>query len=117
LRTAFKYYKTVATQSQYVLATFPNCVNSFAGYGVVYTAREILASFKSKEITMKQLIALIATAFAVTAFAQAPAPKKEEKKVEAKPAVTAPAPAASTPAKAEVKSEAKAPAKAETTKK
>ena len=107
---------TVVTQLQYVLATLPNCVNSFVGYGVVYTAREILASFKSKEITMKQFIALIATVFAVSVFA-ADAPKKEEKKVEAKPAVTAPAPAASTPAKAEVKSEAKAPAKAETTKK
>jgi hypothetical protein len=67
---------------------------------------------------MKQLIALIATTVALSAFA-ADAPKKEEKKVEAKPAVTTPAPAASTPApaKADVKSEAKAPAKAETAKK
>ena len=68
---------------------------------------------------MKQLIALITAAFAVTAFAAEPA-KKEEKKVEAKPAVTTPAaPAASTtaPAKADTKSEAKAPAKAETVKK
>jgi preprotein translocase subunit SecG len=100
------------------LATLPNCVNLLQGYGVVYTAREILASFKSKEITMKQFIAIIATVFAVTAFAQAPAPKKEEKKVEAKPAVTAPAPAASTPAKVDAKSATPAPAaKAETTKK
>ena len=94
---------TVVAQSQHVLATLPNCVNLLQGCGVVYTAREILASFKSKEITMKQLIALIATTFAVTAFAAEPA-KKEEKKVEAKPAVTAPAPAASTPAKADAKS-------------
>jgi hypothetical protein len=98
------------------LATLPNCVNLSQGYGVVYTAREILASFKSKEITMKQFVALIATVFAVSVFA-ADAPKKEEKKVEAKPAVTAPAPVASTPAKVDAKSEAKAPAKAETTKK
>jgi len=105
------------TQSQHVLATFPNCVNLLQGYGVVYTAREILASFKSKEITMKQFIAIIATVFAVSAFA-ADASKKEEKKVEAKPAVTAPAPAASTPAKADSKSAPTAPAaKAETTKK
>jgi hypothetical protein len=54
--------------------------------------RKILdTSFKSKEITMKQLIALIAAAFAVTAFATEPA-----KKVEAKPAASAAAkPAAS----------------------
>ena len=59
---------------------------------------------------MKQSIAIIATMFAISAFAQAPAAKKDEKKVEAKPAVTAPAPAASTPAKADAKS---APAKAD----
>ena len=116
MRTASKYYSTTVTQSQHVLATLPNCVNLSQCYGVVYTAREILASFKSKEITMKQFIAIIATVFAVSVFA-ADAPKKEEKKVEAKPAVTAPAPAASTPAKVDAKSEAKAPAKAETTKK
>jgi hypothetical protein len=108
---------TVVTQSQYVLATLPNCVNSFVGYGVVYTAREILASFKSKEITMKQLITIIATMFAISAFAQAPAAKKEEKKVEAKPAVTAPAPAASTPAKADPKSAPAKDTKAEAAKK
>jgi hypothetical protein len=73
-------------------------------------SRKVLAtSFKSKEITMKQLIAIIAAAVAVTAFAAEPA-KKDEKKVEAKPAVTAPAPAASTPAKADAKS---VPAKAD----
>ena len=55
---------------------------------------------------MKQLIAIIAAAFAVTAFAAEPA-KKEEKKVEAKPAAAASAPAAA-PAKADAKS---APAK------
>ena len=67
---------------------------------------------------MKQLLTIIAAAFAVTAFAQAPAAKKDEKKVEAKPAVTAPASAASTPAKADAKSATPAPAaKAETTKK
>ena len=117
MRTASKYYSTTVTQSQHVLATLPNCVNLLQGYGVVYTAREILASFKSKEITMKQFIAIIATVFAVSAFA-ADAPKKEEKKVEAKPAVTAPASAASTPAKVDAKSATPAPAaKAETTKK
>ena len=78
---------------------------------------------------MKQFIAIIAAAFAVTAFAQAPAAKKEEakpavvapaKKEEAKPAA---APATSKPAaapasaKVESKSEAKAPAKTEATKK
>ena len=67
---------------------------------------------------MKQSIAIIATMFAISAFAQAPAAKKDEKKVEAKPAVTAPAPAASTPAKVDSKSATSAPAaKAETTKK
>lgn len=74
---------------------------------------------------MKQIIALIATAFAVSAFAQAPAApaKKEEakpaasapaKKEEAKPAASKPAAA---PAKADAKSEAKAPAKTEAPKK
>ena len=117
MRTASKYYSTTVTQSQHVLATLPNCVNLSQGCGVVYTAREILASFKSKEITMKQFVALIATVFAVSVFA-ADAPKKEEKKVEAKPAVTAPASAASTPAKVDAKSATPAPAaKAETTKK
>ena len=46
---------------------------------------------------MKQLIALIATTVALSAFA-ADAPKKEEKKAEAKPAAAAPAPAAAAPA-------------------
>ena len=51
---------------------------------------------------MKQLIALIATTVALSAFAQAPAAKKEEKKAEAKPVATAPAaPATATPAKSE----------------
>ena len=51
---------------------------------------------------MKQLIALIAATVALSAFAQAPAAKKEEKKAEAKPAATAPAaPATATPAKSE----------------
>ena len=116
MRTASKYYSTTVIQSQHVLATLPNCVNLLQGYGVVYTAREILASFKSKEITMKQFVALIATVFAVSVFA-ADAPKKEEKKVEAKPAVTAPAPAASTPAKADPKSAPAKDTKAEATKK
>jgi hypothetical protein len=49
---------------------------------------------------MKQLIALIAAAVAVTAFAQAPAAKKDEKKVEAKPAAAASAPATPAPAAA-----------------
>jgi hypothetical protein len=43
------------------LAILPKQVNCLLGCGVVYTAREILASFKSKEIIMKQSIALIAT--------------------------------------------------------
>ena len=56
--------------------------------------------FLNQGDTMKQLIALIATMFAVTAFAQAPAKKEEPKKEAAKPAVTAPAatPAAAAPA-------------------
>jgi uncharacterized Zn finger protein len=49
----------------------------------------LLVSIKGD--TMKQLIALIATTVALSAFAQAPAAKKEEKKAEAKPAATAPA--------------------------
>ena len=52
---------------------------------------------------MKQLIALIAAAFAVTAFATEPA-KKDQKKVEAKPAASAAAkPAASAVNKADAK--------------
>jgi hypothetical protein len=80
--------------------------------------RFLVQRFKSKEITMKQFIAIIAAAFAVTAFAAEPA-KKEEKKAEAKPAVTATAPAASTPApaKADVKSEKAGDKKAEAAKK
>jgi hypothetical protein len=101
----------------FILAIFPKQVNSLQGCRVVYVYQESSCySFKSKEITMKQLIALIATAFAVTAFAAEPA-KKEEKKVEAKPAVTAPAPAASTPAKADAKSAPAGDKKAEAAKK
>lgn len=60
---------------------------------------------------MKQLIALIATTVALSAFA-ADAPKKEEKKAEAKPAAAAPAPAApAAPAPAAKKDEKKADAK------
>ena len=55
---------------------------------------------------MKLVSALIATLFAATAFAQAPAAKKEEVKPAA-PAATASAPATTAaPAKAEVKKEA-----------
>jgi ribosomal protein L7/L12 len=74
--------------------------------------RFLVQRFKSKEITMKQLIALIATAFAVSAFAQAPA-------ASAKPAASAPAakPAASASAKADVKSAPASDKKAEATKK
>jgi hypothetical protein len=65
---------------------------------------------------MKSIAILIASVFAVTAFAAEPA-KKEEKKVEAKPTASAPA-----PVKADAtatKSTAAKPAdkKAETTKK
>ena len=64
----------------------------------ICVARKVLVyQFLIKEITMKQLIALIATTvFAVSVFAQAPAAKKEEKKADAKPAAAAPAPAATT---------------------
>lgn len=60
---------------------------------------------------MKTIATLIAAlALSATAFAQAPAVKKEEKKADAKPAVTTAAPAASAPvaAKDTPKSEAKA---------
>jgi len=58
---------------------------------------------------MKNLLALVATLFAVSAFAQtAPAPAKKE---EAKPAVAAPAKAA-TPAKSEAKAPVTKDAKA-----
>jgi hypothetical protein len=56
---------------------------------------------------MKSVITLVATMFAVSAFAQAPAAKKEE----AKPAT--PAATASAPAKAEVKPAKSEPAKKE----
>lgn len=50
---------------------------------------------------MKSLFAIVASVFAVTAFAADPAPAKKE---EAKPAVAATAPAkAATPAKSEAK--------------
>lgn len=75
-----------------------------------YYIRGEISSTHNQEITMKAIATLIATLFAVTAFAAEPA-KKEEKKVEAKPAATAPAKDA---AKQPVKSEDK---KAETTKK
>jgi len=64
---------------------------------------QFVTSFKSKEITMKQLIAIIASVFALASFAAdvAPtAPAKVEKKAEVKP----------------VKSETKAPVQKETTK-
>lgn len=59
---------------------------------------------------MKSIVTLIASAFAVSAFAQAPAPAKKE---EAKPAVTAPAAAPAKDAKpaTPAKSEAKATTK------
>ena len=40
---------------------------------------------------MKLIATVIASVFAISAFAQAPAAKKEEKKADAKPVVTAPA--------------------------
>ena len=61
---------------------------------------------------MKLAIAILATVFAVSAFAQAPA-KKEEKK-DAKPAATAPAKADTKSAPAPAKKEDK---KADATKK
>jgi len=76
----------------------------------ICVAKKVLVyQFLIKEITMKQLIALIATTvFAVSVFAQAPAAKKEEKKADAKPAATtAPAtPAKSEPAKKDDKKDA-----------
>ena len=66
----------------------------------ICVARKVLVyKFLTQGDTMKQLIALIAAAVAVTAFAQAPAAKKEEAKkpadkVEAKAPAAAPAPAA-----------------------
>ena len=61
---------------------------------------------------MKNAIAILATVFAVSAFAQAPAKKEEVKPVV--PAATASAPA---PAKAEVKKDEKKPVKSEPAKK
>ena len=55
--------------------------------------------FKTKEITMNKIIAIVASVFALNAFAADPAPAKKE---EAKPAVAAPAKVA-TPAKSEAK--------------
>ena len=57
---------------------------------------------------MKSAIAILATVFAVSAFAQAPA-----KKEEVKPAT----PVATAPAKAEVKKDEKKPAKSDSAKK
>ena len=62
---------------------------------------------------MKSAIAILATVFAVSAFAQAPA-----KKEEAKPAAPAtPTVTVTAPAKAEVKKEEKKPAKSDGAKK
>jgi hypothetical protein len=61
--------------------------------------------FKTKEINMNKIIAIVASVFALNAFAQTapatPAPAKVEKKAEAKPSKSeAQAPAKSEPAKA-----------------
>jgi hypothetical protein len=79
----------------------------------VYTDNTCLCSTK-KENTMKLLTAIVASAFAVTAFAQAPAPaKKDEKK-----AAPAAAPAKDAAKPAAPKSDAKpADKKAEAAKK
>jgi len=74
------------------LAKLPNCVNSFGWPGVILLHRAYLFCAFKKEIEMKSFIAIVASVFAMSAFAQAPV-KKEEKKVEAKPAASAPAPA------------------------
>ena len=82
------------------LAILPKQVNSFEGCRVVYVYQEGLGtSFKSKEITMKQLIAIIATVAAATAFAQTK-PAEAPKAAPAAPAAAAPA-ATPAPAKKE----------------
>jgi hypothetical protein len=82
--------------------------------------RFLVYSFKSKEITMKQLIAIIATVAAATAFAQtkpAEAPKAPAA-APAAPAASAPAPAKKEePKKADVKSAPAGDKKAEAPKK
>ena len=80
----------------------PKLSKPFAGLPrYICVARKVLVyKFLTQGDTMKQLIALIAAAVAVTAFAQAPAAKKDEKKVEAKPAAAASAPATPAPAAA-----------------
>jgi hypothetical protein len=60
--------------------------------------------FKTKEITMNKIIAIVASVFALNAFAADPAPAKKE---EAKPTASAPA-KVTAPAKSEAKT---APAK------
>jgi len=102
----------------FCFGNMPKTCKPFAGlWRYICVARKVLVyQFLIKEITMKQLITLIATIATVSAFAAEPA-KKEEKKADAKPAVTAPAPAApapATPAKSEPakKDAAKADAKA-----
>jgi len=116
LRTAFHYCIELVQQYQVVWQDILN-LSTLSWAMALYIQRDkFLPVSNHKEIIMKQLIALIAAAVAVTAFAQAPAPKKEEKKAAAKPAVTAPA-STPAPAKADVKSEAKTPAKAEAAKK
>jgi hypothetical protein len=78
----------------------------------MYTDNNVCNKLKGN--FMKLVSALIATMFAATAFAQAPAAKKEE----AKPAVTvaAPAPAATAPAKKDEKKATKEAAKTDATK-
>lgn len=77
----------------------------------VYTVDNLLCSTR-KEYTMKLLTAIVASAFAVTAFAQAPTPAKKDEKKAAPAAATAPAKDAAKPAAP--KSDAKAaPAKSD----
>ncbi len=102
LRISIFVLYSIAVTDANSLAKYPNIVNLLLLYNVKCTARQILAMFQPKEITMKQLIALVAAVATASVFAQA-------KPAEAPKAAPAAAPAASAPAaKADAtKSEAK----------
>ena len=82
----------------------------------ICTRKVLGASFKSKEITMKQLIAIIATVAAATAFA-ADAPKATPAPAATAPAASAPVAKKDEPKKADTKSAPAADKKAEAAKK
>jgi hypothetical protein len=119
LRTACIYYSKALKQNQAVWQDTQNMSTLYRATALYICTRKVLGTpFLIKEITMKQLIAIIASVAALSAFAAEP----QKAAVAATPAAVASAPAVkkeapkadtkSTPAKVE-KAPASAPAKTE----